>query len=73
MIVDKNSGLKDSEKRNKYQDLTLELKKINEHEDEGLPIVIGALWTVTEGFVQELEDGEIKGQDKQRPSKLQNC
>ena len=35
MIVDKNSGLKDSERRNKYQDLTLELKKINEHEDEG--------------------------------------
>ena len=55
--------LKKSRKRDKYLDLSRELKKL-EHEINDLPIVIGALGTVTKGLVKELEGLEITRQEK---------
>ena len=53
--------LKECEKREKYLDLARELKKQWNMKVTIVPIVIGALGTVTKGLVQELEDFEITG------------
>ena len=53
--------LKEGEKRNKYLDLTKELKKLWNLTVTVIPIVIGALGTVIKGLVQGLEDLEIRG------------
>ena len=50
--------MKGSKKRDKYLDLTRELKKL-EHETDRF--VIDVLITVTKGLVQGLEDLEISG------------
>ena len=52
--------LKKSEKQDKYLDLTRELKKLWNMKVTVIPIVIGALSTVTNGLVQRLEDLEIR-------------
>ena len=52
--------LKESEKIDKYQDLAREQKKLWNMKMTVIPIVIGALGTVTKGLVQELEDLEIR-------------
>ena len=52
--------LKESEKKNKYLELGRELKKIWNIKVTVIPIVIGALGTVTKGLVQGLEDLEIR-------------
>ena len=62
--------LKESEKRDKYLDLARELKKTVNMKVTVIPIVSGALGTVTKGFVQGLEDLEIRGRVK---TKLQRC
>ena len=59
---------KECEKRDKYLDLTWESKKLWNMKLTIIPIVIGALGTVTKGLVQELEGLEIRGD--WRPSKL---
>ena len=51
--------LKKGEKKDRYLDLARELKKL--WKVTIIPIVIGALETVTEGNVQGLEDLEIRG------------
>ena len=51
--------LKESKKWDKYLDLAMELKKL--WNIKVLPIMIGALGTVTKGMVQGLEDLEIAG------------
>ena len=48
--------LKESEKRDKYLDLAMELKKLWNMKVMIIPIVIRALDTVTKGLVQRLED-----------------
>ena len=50
-----------SEKRDKYQDLVRELKKLWNMKVTVIPIVTGALGKVTKGLVQEMEDLEISG------------
>ena len=54
--------LKESEKRDNYLDLARELNKLWNMKLTVIPIVIGALSTVTKGMVQGLVDLEIKGQ-----------
>ena len=53
--------LKESEKKDKYLDLAKKLKKLWNMKVTVIPIVIGALGTLTKGFVQGLEDLEIIG------------
>ena len=53
--------LKECEKRDKYLDLAKELKNLWNMKATIIPIVIGALGTVTKGLVKGLEDLEITG------------
>ena len=59
--ADHRVKLKDDEKRDKYQDLARELKKLWNMKVTVIPIVIGALGTVTIGLAQAVEDMEISG------------
>ena len=59
--ADHKLKLKESEKRDKFQDLARELKKLSNMKVTVIPIVIDALRTVTKGLVQGLEDLEIRG------------
>ena len=52
--------LKECEKKDKYLDLARELKKLWNMKMTIIPIVIGALGTVTKGLVQRLDDLEIR-------------
>ena len=53
--------LKECEKKNKYLDLARELKKLWNMKVTIVPIVIGALGTVTKGLLKGKEDLEIGG------------
>ena len=53
--------LKESEKKDKYLDLTRELKKQWNTKVTIIPIVIGALGKVTKELIQGLEVLEIRG------------
>ena len=53
--------LKESEKKDKYCNLARELKKLWNMNVTVIPIVIGALSTVSKGLVQGLEDLKIRG------------
>ena len=59
--ADHRVKLKENEKKDKYLDLAWELKKLRNLKVTFIPIVIGALGTVTEGLIKDLEDLEIKG------------
>ena len=61
LLADHKVKLKENEKRDKYLDLARELKKVWHMKVMVLPIVIGALATVTKGLVQGLDDLEIRG------------
>ena len=54
--------LSESEKRDKYPDLARELKKLWNMKVMVIPIVIGALGTVTKELVLGLENLEIRSQ-----------
>ena len=56
--------LKESEKKDKYLDLTWEYKKLWNMKVTIIPIIIGALGTVTEGLLKRLEDLEIRGREE---------
>ena len=56
--ADHRVKLKESEKKDKYLDLDRELNK----KVTVIPIIIGALDTVTEGLIHRLKDLAIKGQ-----------
>ena len=62
LLADPRVKLKESEKKNKYLDLTRELKKLWNMKVTIIPIIIGALVTVTKGLIKGLEDLEMKGQ-----------
>ena len=53
--------LKESEKKDKYFDLARELKKLWNIKVTIIPIVTGAIGTITKGLIQGLEDLEIIG------------
>ena len=53
--------LKESEKKNKYQNLARELRKLWNMKGTIIPIVNGAFVTVTKGLIKGLEDMEIIG------------
>ena len=61
--ADHRIKFKESEK-NKHLDLAKELKKLWNMKVTFIPIVIGVLGTVTEGFIKGLEDLEIRGRMK---------
>ena len=54
-------NLKESEKKDKYIDLSRELKKLWNMKVTNVPIVIGALGTITKGSLKALEDLEVGG------------
>ena len=51
--------MKESEKKNTYLDLARELKKLWNMKVTIVPIVIGALGTITKGLLKGLEDLEV--------------
>ena len=57
--ADHRINLKESEKKDKYLDLAREIKKLRNMKVTIVPIVIGALGTVTKGLLKGLEDLEI--------------
>ena len=57
--IDKNS--QNSGKRHKYLDLAREWKKLWNMKVTIVPIVIGALGTITKGLLKSLEDLEVSG------------
>ena len=59
--ADHRVKLKESEKKDKYMDLAQELKKLRNMKRTVMPIVIGALGTVTKGLIKRLGDLEIRG------------
>ena len=59
--VDHRINLKESEKKDKYLDLAREIKKLRNMKVTIVPIVIGALGTVTKGLLKSLDDLEIGG------------
>ena len=61
ILADHRVKLKESEKRYKYLDLARELKKLWSMKVTAIPVVIGALGTVTKRLVQGLEDLKIRG------------
>ena len=58
--ADHRVKLKENEKKEKYLDLARELKKLWNMKVTIVPIVIGALGTVTEGLLKGLEDLEVR-------------
>ena len=60
--ADHRINLKEREKKDKYLDLARELKKLWNMKVTIVPIVIGALGTITKGLLQGLENFEIGGQ-----------
>ena len=59
--VDHRVTLKESEKRDKYQDPAREPKRLWNMKVTVIPVVIGALGTITKGLVLGLEDLFILG------------
>ena len=59
--ADHRINLKESEKKDKYLDLARELKNLWNTKVTIVPIVIGALGTITKGLLKGLEDLEIGG------------
>ena len=53
--------LKDGEKRDKYQDLARELKRLLNMKVTVIPIVVGTLGTIPKRLVKRPEDLEIRG------------
>ena len=59
--ADHRIKLKECEERDKYLDLARELKKLWNMKVTIVPIVIGALGTITKGLLKGLEDLEVGG------------
>ena len=59
--ADNRINLKEREKKDKYLDLARELKKLWNMKVMIVPIVIGALGTITKGLLKGLEDLEVGG------------
>ncbi len=59
--ADNRMQLEESEKKDKYFDLARELKKLWNMKVTIVPIVIGALGTITKGLLKGQEDLEVGG------------
>ena len=59
--ADHRINLKESEKKDKYLNVARELKKLWNMKVTIVPIVIGALGTITKGLFKGLEDLEVGG------------
>ena len=59
--ADHRINLKESEKKGKYLNLARELKKLWNMRVTIMPIVMGALGTITKGLLKGLEDLEVGG------------
>ena len=59
VLADHRINLKESEKKDKYRNLARELKKLWNMRVTIVPIVIGALGTITKGLLKGLEDVEV--------------
>ena len=59
--ADHRINLKESEKKDKYLDLARELKKLRNMKVTIVPIVIGALGTITKGLLKGLKDVKVGG------------
>ena len=57
--ADHRINMKESEKKDKYLELARELKKLWNMKVKIVPIVIGALGTITKGLLKGLEDLEV--------------
>ena len=57
-LANRRVKLQENEKKDKYHNLTRQLKKLRNMKVTIIPIVIGALFTVTEGLLKILEDLE---------------
>ena len=64
--ADHRINLKESENKDKYLDLAREIKKLWNMKVTIVPIVIGALGTVTKGLLKGLEDLEVGGLSKRQ-------
>ena len=62
--ADHTLKLKESEKKEKYFHLAIDLKKLRNMKVTVTPIIIGSLGINTKGSIQELEDLEITGREK---------
>ena len=60
-FADHRINLKECEKKDKYPELARELKKLWTMKVTIVPIVIGALDTITKGLLKGLEDLEVGG------------
>ena len=56
VLVDSRVKLKENEKGGKYTDLARELIKLWNMKVTVIPVVIGALCTITKGLIQGVED-----------------
>ena len=61
VTADHRINLKESEKKDMYLDLARELKKLWNMKVTIVPIVIGALGTITKGLLKGLEDLKVGG------------
>ena len=61
VLADHRIKLKECAKKDKYLDLTKELKKLWNMRMTIIPIVIGGFGTVTKGLLKGLEDLEVGG------------
>ena len=61
VTVDHRINLEECKKKDKYLDLARELKKLRDMKVMIVPIVIGALGTITKGLLKGLEDLEVGG------------
>ena len=59
--ADHRIKLKECEKKDKYLDLARELKKLRNMKVTIVPIVIGAIGTITKGLFKGLDDFEVGG------------
>ena len=66
--TDHRINLKESEKKDKYLDLARELKKLWNMKVTIVPIVIGALGTITKGFLKGLAELEVGGRVETIPT-----
>ena len=60
-LADHKIKLKESEKKDNYLDLAWKFKNLWSMKVTIIPIVIGALGTVTKGILKGLEDLEVRG------------
>ena len=59
--ADHREELKNDEKRDEYQDLARDLKKLLNRKVMVIPVDVGGLGTIPNGLVKGLEDLEIRG------------